>query len=359
MVRSRPKSQRGFTLIELLVVIAIIAVLIGLLLPAVQKVREAANRSKCLNNLRQCGVACHMLNDTYKKLPPVAGRFGELLVRNDQEGGAYGVTTGGVDSTVFFWMLPNVEQGPLFNTMPVPNPVPPAGYAIPYPVSTGTPAATNTQIKTYVCPSDPSGSASIVGTTSYAGNWLVFGGGAGRTLTAAGAGISANIPGTFTDGTANTILFVERYQNCLGIGNYWGMAKGILLTPVAPSTSGLSAIGWDDWNTPTIFNPRLGTPPVPPSPPIRIGEGTTFQVGPLYIAGGAPSIPVCVPGVAQSAHAAGMNVAMADGSTRTYSSGIATQILQPSQLPFRGTTLQTVYNALLSPSGGEAVNSDL
>jgi len=178
----RVQPRRGFTLIELLVVIAIIAVLIGLLLPAVQKVREAAARVTCFNNLKQIGLAMHNLNDQYQVLPPLA------VNDKNNPGSLYhtsrivvpGPYKDAIGTTVFFWLLPNLEQDALYrqanrdvNTIVGGRPV----Y--------GTP------IKIYLCPMDPGGGDGMSPTQNdgagpwaagnYAANYLVFGDpGAGR-----------------------------------------------------------------------------------------------------------------------------------------------------------------------------------
>ena len=103
--------RRGFTLIELLVVIAIIAILIGLLLPAVQKVREAAARAKCSNNLKQIGLALHNYHDVNGFLPP-----GGAKDRKPYTGGlTNSLNDDGDGSTFLVFILPYIEQGPLYN----------------------------------------------------------------------------------------------------------------------------------------------------------------------------------------------------------------------------------------------------
>jgi len=189
--------HRGFTLIELLVVIAIIAILIGLLLPAVQKVREAAARMSCSNNLKQFGLAIHGYASANQDKVP---------------GGVQGGCSGNPNypgSPFFFTLLPHIEQDNVYRAVGQSG------------ASWGTAGGVNGQqvvIKTFLCPSDashnngqnPQNSWTV---SSYSRNYWMFDTGGGYQPQAGGHYFTlskytvANIP----DGTSNTLGITERY----------------------------------------------------------------------------------------------------------------------------------------------------
>jgi prepilin-type N-terminal cleavage/methylation domain-containing protein len=197
----------GFTLIELLVVIAIIAVLIGLLLPAVQKVREAANRAKCANNLKQIGLAVHNFHDSYGILPSI-GAWNKYFRNNDWPALSCGgglTSPDGAQGSLFVHLLPYLEQNNLFQKFYAVGPI--GGKVDAF---NAYDALTTTQAPMFLCPSDKTNSTYTIaagGTSyasgSYAGNVMVFNPVKMRSLVAA-----------MPDGTSNTVIMAERLLYC-------------------------------------------------------------------------------------------------------------------------------------------------
>jgi prepilin-type N-terminal cleavage/methylation domain-containing protein len=324
MSLSPPRGRRGFTLIELLVVIAIIAILIGLLLPAVQKVRAAAARIQCANNLKQMSLGLHNANDTNGKLPPMAAT---------QYGGAY-------YAPFFFHLLPYIEQQNVWNAATKVT----GGGVIPLwdtPGQGGTAFLRQTRIKVYICPSDATVATNAAtdwtpGEASYAANFQVFGNSAFNPK----AAINFNDwDGKTTmvgiiDGTANTIMFAEKLSYCPGVtpnavsapntkngsnsagGSWWmrGIYRGS--TIVSGAISGGSDDSYPGDRVSAVFAGG------------RAGDGTRWYVGvdaKPYIFGVPPNNTtggVCDRGVASSPHSNLIQVSMCDGSVRNVSSSI-------------------------------------
>jgi prepilin-type N-terminal cleavage/methylation domain-containing protein len=293
------RRVRGFTLIELLVVIAIIAILIGLLLPAVQKVREAAARMQCANNLKQMSLGTANMADNYTgKLPGSIGLYPSTNPANTN-----------ADGGVLLFLLPYIEQGTLYNSSFATNaqvatnghgdrngglPVYSQWNVQPWLGAQGN-NGTGAIVNTYVCPSDYTiGTVNSWGWKrghgSYGVNGQVFREGywARNTL---------RYPASFTDGTSNTVFYTEKLALC-ETGNY-------------------TENYWPDWG-PIISSTDLGDPTGPTAPPPQI-KPPLDPNGP----NGAYTNAMCDGGVASSPHTGGINAGLGDGSVRFVGGGIS------------------------------------
>jgi prepilin-type N-terminal cleavage/methylation domain-containing protein len=299
------RKKRGFTLIELLVVIAIIAILIGLLLPAVQKVREAAARVQCTNNLRQISLATINCSDTRQGAMPPG--FGWYPDNNQGPGGAYG--------SVFFHILPYIEQDNLYN----------ASYDQSQLCfnSLWNLNIINKSAKVYICPSDPTTAgytdgAPGYGVTSYAYNNQAFG------TSVIYLARSGRFPATFADGTSNTIMFTERIA--VPSGDVWGLG----------ASSGSFGNTWWDWAPRFADDITLPASKFLLKPTLAYCDSTlAFSQIPNA------NINICML-LATSPHTAVINAAMADGSVRSLAAGLSAD----------------TWWAAVTPNGGEVLGSD-
>jgi prepilin-type N-terminal cleavage/methylation domain-containing protein/prepilin-type processing-associated H-X9-DG protein len=294
--------RRGFTLIELLVVIAIIAVLMGLLLPAVQKVRAAAHRTSCQNNLKQLALASHSYHSTYATFPP------------GMQQALYPDPPGFRGYSLFIYLLPYLGQDNLYRSWDFGDPLNNAAG--------GARARTAVVLPGLLCPSDlvPTNPVTfrerMYALTSYGGNGgrRSFDPGAASTdgifhTTGPGSLPVANQTsvtlGEITDGTANTLLFGER--------NHFDPAFDAL--PPTPRTMA----EWGRW-APSAGRLAAGDVTLSTAVPInyRVSSGSVGT-------GSLEEQRICAFG---SNHAGGANFALADGSVRFIQEMISISLLQ-------------------------------
>jgi prepilin-type N-terminal cleavage/methylation domain-containing protein len=354
------RRRSGFTLIELLVVIAIIAILIGLLLPAVQKVREAAARAKSTNNIKQIALAVHNFNDAYQ---------GKLPQLTDVGTGA---PQGAGLNSIFFNILPYIEQDNIYRVFSKATPttyynavsgaamniintyISPAdstaSNGTTTTISAGTPASiTINPAPPAATPAWPTtiGGTATYATTSYAANGQIFGTNSG------------GLPRTFVDGTSNTIMIAERAQVCSPatgnpVYNLW--ALGVWDNRM-PAFAALGSSATQNTNMYMSATPPGGQPSyVAGTIQVRLGYTTNTLGNPSAPAVVSPCPPApyqkfqvaprgcipCDPRVASTPHVGGMLAGLGDGSVRS---------LNPSMSEW-------TYWAAVTPAGNETQYTD-